>query len=180
VSLAALLFDVARRQPAAPAVSDSLHAWSYREFAHRVSRLAGGLVACGLQPGARVMLCMENCAEFLELMFACWTAGLCAVPVNARLHPREVEHIAKDSRARLLVATPGLANGFAPLEQSVETLSSIIATGSDDYAALLTRGAPMRSVDGAPTDRAWLFYTSGTTGRPKGAVLSHRNLLFMS
>jgi long-chain acyl-CoA synthetase len=180
VNLGALLFDVARRQPAAPAVSDSLHAWSYRELARRVSCLAGGLVACGLQSGDRVMLCMENCAEFLELMFACWTAGLCAVPVNARLHPREIEHIARDSRARLLVATPGLANGLAPLEQSVETLSSVIATESDDYAALLIRGAAMRPVDGAPTDRAWLFYTSGTTGRPKGAVLSHRNLLFMS
>ena len=105
VNLAASLFDVARRQPAAPAVSGSLHAWSYRELAQRVSCLAGGLVACGLQSGDRVMLCMENCAEFLELMFACWTAGLCAVPVNARLHPREVEHIAKDCGARLLVAT---------------------------------------------------------------------------
>src|ERR1700730_16059137 len=129
VNLAALLFDVARRQPAAPAVSDGLHAWSYRELANRVSRLAGGLGARGLQPGDRVMLCMENCAEFLELMFACWTAGLCAVPVNARLHPREVEHIANDSRARLIVATPGLVSALAPLEQSVETLSSVIATG---------------------------------------------------
>src|SRR5439155_6418835 len=141
------LFDVARRQPAAPAVSDSLHAWSYREFAHRVSRLAGGLVARGLQPGARVMLCMENCAEFLELMFACWTAGLCAVPVNARLHPREVEHIAQDSGARLLVATPSLADGLAPLAQSVATLSAIISTRTDKYTALLTGGVPRRPAD---------------------------------
>jgi len=88
VSLAALFFDVARRQPEAPAISDSVFSWSYREFAHRVSSLAGGLAACGLEPGDRVMLCMENCAEFFEMMFACWTAGLCAVPVNARLHPR--------------------------------------------------------------------------------------------
>jgi acyl-CoA synthetase (AMP-forming)/AMP-acid ligase II len=113
-------------------------------------------------------------------MFACWTAGLCAVPVNARLHPREVEHIAQDSRARLLVATPALAGALAPLEQSVETLSQIISTDSNVYAGLFTAGAPMRAVDSAPTDKAWLFYTSGTTGRPKGAVLSHRNLLFMS
>jgi len=179
VSLAALLFDVARRQPEAPAVSDNAHAWSYREFARRISCLAGGLVARGLEPGGRVMLCMENCAEFLEMMFACWTAGLCAVPVNSRLHPREVEHIARDSGARLLVATPALVGALAPLEQSVETLSPIIATGSGDYAALLTRGTPLHPIETAPTDRAWLFYTSGTTGRPKGAVLSHRNLLFM-
>jgi acyl-CoA synthetase (AMP-forming)/AMP-acid ligase II len=180
VNLAALLFDVARRQPEAPAVTGDAHAWSYREFARRISSLAGGLAARGLQTGDRVMLCMENCAEFLELMFACWTAGLCAVPVNARLHVREVGHIAGDSGARLLVATPSLAHGLAPLEHSVESLSSIISTRSTEYAALLEQGAPMRPADMAATDRAWLFYTSGTTGRPKGAVLSHRNLLFMS
>src|ERR1700738_3559619 len=102
VNIAASLFDVAARQPQLPAVSDGVHAWTYGEFAHRVSCLAGGLRARGLEPGDRVMLCMENCAEFLEMLFACWAAGLCAVPVNARLHPAEVAHIAQDSRARLL------------------------------------------------------------------------------
>src|SRR5262249_40701365 len=144
----------------------------------RVGRLAGGLRGCNLQRGDRVMLCMENCAEFLETMFACWTAGLCAVPINARLHPREVEHIANDSGARLLVATPALADALAPLAQSVDTLSDIVSTASEAYAALATHSVAIRPVEGAPTDRAWLFYTSGTTGRPKGAVLSHRNLLF--
>jgi acyl-CoA synthetase (AMP-forming)/AMP-acid ligase II len=180
VNLAALLFDVARRQPDAPAVSDGVHAWTYREFAHRISCLAGGLASSGLQSGDRVMLCMENCAEFLECLFACWAAGFCAVPVNARLHASEVEYIAQDCRARLLVATPELSEMLAVLEQSVETLSAIISTRSADYSELLTRNAPIRPVNGAPTDRAWLFYTSGTTGRPKGAVLTHRNLLFMS
>ena len=126
---AALLLNVARRQPEAPAVTDGSHAWTYREFADRIRCLAGGLVARGLQPGDRVILCMENCAEFLELMFACWTAGLCAVPVNARLHVREVEHIAQDSRARLLVATSNLAESLAPLDHSVETLLSIVSCG---------------------------------------------------
>ena len=76
MNLAALLFDVARRQPEAPAVSENVHAWSYRELASHVSCLAGGLVARDFEPGNRVILCMENCAEFLELMFACWTGIL--------------------------------------------------------------------------------------------------------
>src|SRR6266446_9625257 len=153
MNIAALLFDVARRQPQLPAVSDGSHDWSYGEFVRRISSLAGGLRAHGLEPGDRVMLCMENCAEFLETLFACWAAELCAVPVNARLHRREVEHIVGDSGARLIVATPRLAGMLAPFD----SLASIVATGSADYAALLAEREPMRPVDGAPTDRAWLF-----------------------
>src|SRR5688572_11414694 len=172
MNLAALLFDVARRLPDRPAVSDGGNAWNYRELAERIARIAGGLRARGLQPGDRVLLCLENCGEFFELLFGCWAAGLCAVPANARLHPREVEYIAGDSGARLLVATPGLAEGLGPLAGSVDTLGEVIATRGTTYDALV--GAePIRPEPVAPTDRAWLFYTSGTTGRPKGAVLTH-------
>jgi long-chain acyl-CoA synthetase len=121
------------------------------------------------------MLFMENCAEFLEMLFACWSAGLCAVPVNARLHLREAEYILQDSGSRLIVATSRLAETLAPLASQ----APIIATDSSDYARLVA-GEPFRPAGGNPTDRAWLFYTSGTTGRPKGAALTQRNLLFMS
>jgi acyl-CoA synthetase (AMP-forming)/AMP-acid ligase II len=179
MNLAALLFDVARRLPDRPAVSAERHSWNYGEFAGRVARLAGGLRGRGLAPGDRVLLCLENCAEFFELLFGCWAAGLCAVPANARLHRREVEYIAENSGARLLVATPALAETLGPLAGTVDTLDAVIATGTAEYDALLS-AEPIRPEPGAPTDRAWLFYTSGTTGRPKGAVLTHRNLLFMS
>ena len=179
MNLAALLFDVARRLPDQPAVSDGHHSWIYREFARRVAHLGGGLRARGLIPGDRVLLALENCAEFFELLFGCWAAGLCAVPANARLHPREVEYIAENSGARLLVATPGLAAALAPLAGAVDSLDAVISTRSADYDGLFA-AEPLRPEPGDPTDRAWLFYTSGTTGRPKGAVLSHRNLLFMS
>jgi len=106
MNLSALLFDVARRVPRQLAVSDNRQSLSYSELAERITRLAGGLRAYGLVPGDRVLLALENCSEFFELLFACWTAGLCAVPANARLHPREVEYIAENSGARLLVATP--------------------------------------------------------------------------
>ena len=179
MNLAALLFDVARRLPERPAVNDGRNSWNYRELAERIARLAGGFRARGLRPGDRVLLSLENCGEFFELMFGCWTAGLCAVPTNARLHPREVEYIAENSGARLLITTPGLADALAPLASSVESLEQVISTRTAEYGRLV-KGEPIRPETGDPTDRAWLFYTSGTTGRPKGAVLSHRNLLFMS
>src|SRR3954453_18940605 len=137
MNLAALLSDVARRLPEQPAVSDDRNSWSYRERTDRIARLAGGLRARGLMPGDRVLLSLENCGEFFELLFGCWAAGLCAVPANARLHPREVEHIAGNSGARLLVATPGLADGLAPLAGTVETLADIISTRTADYRRLL-------------------------------------------
>jgi len=180
MNLAALLLDVARRLPRQLAVSDDRQSLSYGELAERITRLAGGLRAHRLAPGDRVLLSLENCAEFFELLFGCWAAGLCAVPANARLHPREVEYIAEDSGARLLVATPALAEALAPLETSVASLERVIATRSRTYDALFAAGEPLRPEPGAPTNRAWLFYTSGTTGRPKGAVLTHRNLLFAS
>ncbi len=178
MNLAALLFSVARRVPEAPALSEGAVAWTYREFAGRVAAFAGGLLARGLEPGERVLLVMENAAEFFEALFGCWAAGLCAVPVNARLHPREVLWIAGDCGGRLLFATPAQAEALLPFRQSVESLSAIVPTRSADYQSFLRR--PVFPARLAPEERAWLFYTSGTTGRPKGAVLSHRNLLFMS
>src|SRR5580765_4967449 len=128
MNLAGLLFDVARRLPQQPAVTDDRQAWNYGELIRRIAGVAGGLRARGLVPGDRVLLSLENCGEFVELMFGCWAAGLCAVPANARLHPREVEYIAGNSGARLLIATPVLPEALAPLETSVASLERVIAT----------------------------------------------------
>src|SRR3981081_635600 len=174
MNLAALLFDVARRLPQLPAVSDERRAWTSSELAERVARMAGGLRARGLLPGDRVLLCLESCGEFVELMFGCWAAGLCAVPANARLHPREVEYIAGNSRARLLIATPGLAEALAPLAGTVDTVDAVISTRTAEYDALVTKSDPLRPQAGNATDHAWLFSTSGTTGRPKGRGVQPR------
>jgi acyl-CoA synthetase (AMP-forming)/AMP-acid ligase II len=99
--------------------------------------------------------------------------------MNAKLHPREFAYILDNSGTRLCFATPDLAATVAPLTQEVASLDAVIATGDADYRVLCTgEGMPMRDV--APDDVAWLFYTSGTTGRPKGAMLTHRNLLVMT
>src|SRR5437868_14116067 len=156
MNLAALLFDVASRLPQQRAVSDDRQAWNYRELMQRVAGVAGGLRARGLVPGDRVLLCLENCGEFVELMFGCWAAGMCAVPANARLHPREVEYIAENSGARLLVATPGLADALAPLQASLASLEEVISTRTARYNALFATGEPTGPEPGKPTDRAWL------------------------
>src|SRR5207249_9949072 len=143
MNLAALLFDVARRLPERPAVSDGRRSWTYRELAQRAARLGGGLRARGLAPGERVLLCLENCGEFFELLFGCWAAGLCAVPTNARLHPREVEYIAENSGARLLIATPGLVDALAPLAGAVDTLDAVISTRTPEYDALVSKSEPL-------------------------------------
>ena len=177
MSLAELLIAVARQQPDRPSVTDGDTTWTYVMFADRVCRLAGGFRSRGLAPGDRIVLWMENCAEFLECLFACWAGGLCAVPVNAKLHGREVAHIVSDSGARLVLTTPGLA---AEAPASIESdVCTVVCTRTDTYRAHLDAAAVTPMVS-RPDDLAWIFYTSGTTGRPKGAMLSHRNLLGMS
>src|SRR5205085_2875447 len=84
----------------------------------------------------------------------------------------EVEYIAENSGARLLVASPDLAEALAPLAGTVNTLAAVISTRTAEYDALVNNSEPVLPETGNPTDRAWLFYTSGTTGRPKGAALT--------
>lgn len=178
MSLAGLLASLAKRMPDQEAVTDRRQTRSYSEFGKRVGSLAGSFSAMGLRPGDRVALCMENCGEFLEGLFACWTVGLCAVPINAKLHAREVEHIVTDAEARILITSPALVNTLAFLEEAVGSVGRVICAQTDSYDQL-TRGECVAPLTIEPTDPAWIFYTSGTTGRPKGAILTHRNLLFM-
>ena len=117
---------------------------------------------------------MDNCPAFLEVLYACWHAGLAPVPVNAKLHAEEHRYILEHSGARACFAT---AKQAAALPQ-VEGLDRLIETESGEYRGLFA-GDPAACAEAAPEDLAWLFYTSGTTGRPKGAMLSHRNLLTM-
>ncbi|MGH8687066.1 MAG: AMP-binding protein, partial [Burkholderiales bacterium] len=89
MNLAQLLHAVARRLPQASALARGPRVVAtYGELSERVARLAGGLRARGLARGDRVALAMKNCPEYYELLFACWHAGLVAVPMNAKLHPR--------------------------------------------------------------------------------------------
>jgi len=175
LNLAQLLQDIARRQPDAPAIRSATLELTYGALVDRIARLAGTLTAGGRRPGDRVVLWMENCGEFFECLFGCWAAGLTAVPCNAKLHPREIAHVISDCGATLLLTTPGLVSGA----HDAQLDSEIICTGTAAYERLFD-GQPVAQYASEPEDLAWLFYTSGTTGRPKGAMLSHRALLAMS
>ena len=181
MNLAQLLVRAARVFPTAPAVYHGERLiCDYRALADRAARIATSLrERDGLQPGDRVALLMGNCTEYLEVLYGAWYAGLVVVPVNAKLHPKEVEYILGDSGATALVMTHDLADGIAPLLGNVPALRAVYTVGSREYVELCS-GRPTAPSHRAGDDLAWLFYTSGTTGRPKGVMLSHRNLLAMT
>jgi long-chain acyl-CoA synthetase len=147
---------------------------SFGELAGRSARLAGALRnRLKLAPGDRVAIVAKNSPAYLELLFGIWHAGLSAVPANAKLHGAELGFILQNSGARVCFASPGLDGEIAPHAPS--SLQRLIVIGSSEYEALFSADA-MDVVPRSGDDLAWLFYTSGTTGRPKGAMLTHRNL----
>jgi long-chain acyl-CoA synthetase len=181
VNLATWVERNGRRWPERPAlaVGDDVHA-DWRTFAARAAAIAGGLRGrFGLQPGDRVAIVMRNRPEYLEALFAIWHAGLVAVPVNARLHRDEIAFIVEQSGSRVMIADAEHQDDASSLVGSVETLRAAVVAAGAEWGELAAT-APIPLVARRPTDAAWLFYTSGTTGRPKGATLSHRNLLMMS
>ncbi len=181
MNVASFLTKAGRTFAARPAVSLGTEPYlTYGALSSRVAELAWALThRSGLQPGDRVALAMSNRPEYVEILHAVWHAGLTAVPMNAKLHRREFAYILEHSGTRLCFATPDLVETVAPLAQEVASLEAVIATGDTGYRAYCTgERMPMRDV--APDAIAWLFYTSGTTGRPKGAMLTHRNLLVMT
>jgi long-chain acyl-CoA synthetase len=116
---------------------------------------------------------MRNRPEYLEAMFAIWHAGLVAVPVNARLHRDEIAYILEDSETAVVVTDADHAD-------DVESLIGAAVVAPGERWERLTASSPHPIVDRQQDDPAWLFYTSGTTGRPKGATLTNRNLLLMT
>ncbi len=168
----------ARRMGDAPAVALGRRPFAdHAGLCMRAARLAGGMQErFRIQPGDRVAIFARNLPEYVEIMLACWWHGLAAVPVNAKLHPRELAWILEHSGSALLFASEDLAAG---LGEAPGTLRETLIIGSAAYRRLLeAEPAPLAPV--AADAMAWLFYTSGTTGRPKGAMITHGNLRAMT
>ncbi|AHH18581.1 putative fatty-acid--CoA ligase [Nocardia nova SH22a] len=179
-----LLVSSARRRPDHPAWTFGDRTASYRDLAARAQAVARGLSERGIRPGDRVVIDLPNSPTLIEVLFGCFWGGFVAVPVNWHLHPGEVAFIVRNCGARAV-----FISGAAPGELRSDIGSPLLIdadgdgadeTGGLGYTELIGDDSPLPPRECAGTDPAWLFYTSGTTGRPKGAILGHRNLLAMT
>ena len=174
-NIASLLDRTAARWPRLPAIAHGtnvLH--DYATLARRAHALAARLQAGGLRAGARVALVARNTPGYVETLFGCWIAGLVAVPVNAKLHPKELEFVLADSGARWAFVDDEWASALAR-----SGLERVVTLDSREHASLAQGDAGIDTAAVAADVPAWLFYTSGTTGRPKGVEITHGNLFAM-
>ena len=182
MNLAHFLARSARTYPDNPAVSLGENVWiRYGDLMRRVAAMAAGFRnVLGLVAGDRVALAMGNCPQYVEIWYAAWYAGLTTVPMNAKLHPKEIEYILQNSAARVCFASSDLAQPVEALRGGVASLERVVEVASSDYTALYRTEPTIAMADTLPDEVAWLFYTSGTTGQPKGVMITHRNLVCMS
>ncbi|MEY2620344.1 MAG: Long-chain-fatty-acid--CoA ligase [Pseudomonadota bacterium] len=178
MNIAHLLRRVALSAPDSPAIFWGPH-WhaSHAQWAGRAARLARHLADQGLRPGDRVVLFMRNHPRYLEFMLGAWWAGMVVVPVNAKLHLKELQWIIDNAQARWAFVTQDLVPDAALLSG----LDGVTEADSAQADRWLLGGGTEDSppVERQADDTAWLFYTSGTTGRPKGVMITHRNLRAM-
>ena len=157
------------------------HTWT--QFQDRVARLAGGLRGLGLSTGGRAAVLALNSDRYLEVLFGVPWAGGAVVPINIRLAPAEVDYILEDSGTEVLFVDGTFAPMLAEIP-AAKRLKAVIAfdegamaAGHHLYDALVAASAPAPDADRKDKDLAGIFYTGGTTGKAKGVMLSHDNLV---
>ena len=150
--------------------TEQVYTWA--ELHDRCLKLAAHLQT-KTSAGGRIAVVAKNCPEYIEIMFATWAAGRAIVPINAKLHSREISDIITDAETDLVFSTPAEAEKLEDLN------CPVVIIGSPDYKEMFGEELAVPA-EVSPSDLAWLFFTSGTTGRSKGAMLSHRNLMAMS
>ncbi len=186
MNVGSLLTKAARSAPQHLAIICGDLRRSYREINERADRLASALERAVITKGDRVAILQHNCPELLETLFAIFKAGAVAVPINARLHPKEFAYIIEDSGAKAVIFTEEFADGLASIREEIPNVAVCVCIGetpawAQNFDTFLAKGSGAHEdVAVAIDDLAWLFYTSGTTGKPKGAMVTHGNLQFMT
>ncbi|MGX9963091.1 acyl-CoA synthetase [Roseomonas sp. F4] len=187
MNLGRLLTQTARRLPDHPALIWRDRHWSFAELDARVDRLAQALRELGVVKGDRVLVHARNSNAMLESLFASFKIGAVWVPTNFRLTPAEVAYLGASSRAVVMLRDAGFGGHAEAVRAESRHLRHVIALGDAgpgelDYEALLAAATPPPPDHEAEVeygDPCWFFYTSGTTGRPKAAVLTHGQMAFV-
>lgn len=179
MNIALWLAQTAAHTPERPALFRGVEQVAdYAAFYGRARSVAGWLKAKGVQPGDRVAIFMANVPEYLILFYGIWIAGAAAVPINAKLHGREAAFILGDAGAKIAFVSNKLAAGLVEAEAS----ALVVRDGVDGELpeVLAFDEAAQQVAERGPNDLAWLFYTSGTTGQPKGVIMTHGMLMSMA
>ena len=186
-NLGRLLTQTARRLPDAPALIWRDLTWSWAELDARVDRLCAALSARGIGPGDAVLVHARNGNPMFESLWACFKLGAVWVPTNVRLTPPEVAYLAAASGARAMLRDHGFATHADAVREAAPDCRLVIAVGDAreaelHYETLLAEATPPprdHEADVGRDDPCWFFFTSGTTGRPKAAVLTHGQMGFI-
>lgn len=170
----------ARLAPDAPALlaHDTLVA-GYRTFGLRARAIGGALASeYGVGPGQRVAIFMKNSTQYLEAMYGIWMTGAAAIPINAKLHPKEAAWIIENAGAEIAMISDAIGSDLASV--GPPGLKTLISCDQPEWAAMYDAEPLPGAVPMATSDTAWLFYTSGTTGKPKGVKVTAGNILSMT
>jgi acyl-CoA synthetase (AMP-forming)/AMP-acid ligase II len=186
MNIGTLLSKAARRNPEHPAIIYGSHTITYGGFNSRVNALANALYDMGISQGDNLALLQYNCPQMLESMYACFKAGCGLVPLNWRLHPSECAYIIEHSSSQAVIISAEFRDVINEIKGRLPKDTRFISLGNSEEGFIgyeeLIKGQSDQFLEAevSPDDLAWLFYTSGTTGSPKGAMLTHRNLLAMA
>jgi long-chain acyl-CoA synthetase len=148
----------------------------YAGFNTQVGAVAGWLVAQGVVPGDRIALFMKNVPEYLITLYAIWRCGAAAVPINAKLHGREAAYILDDAGAKLVFCSAELTQAL----QDADVATRLVAIPGAGFESARAAAPLARTIEREGDDLAWLFYTSGTTGKPKGVIITHAMMISMA
>jgi fatty-acyl-CoA synthase len=186
MNLGHLLTQTANLHPNRPALTQGEVSYTYRQLNQRVDAMAQALIGLGLAQGDRVLVQSRNVPQMFESMWAIFTAGLCWAPVNFRMAPGEVAFQGGDCDAAAFIYEEPFQAHADAVKDACSKLKTVICIGEPrdgelSYDGLVEQnlGTEFQEVPVSYDDMLWLFYTSGTTGRPKGGILTHGQIAFV-